>query len=137
MPSKKLQNIDVSSIGKETLQMRNIELEVYTWKRHRQKIQGPFLILDTNQSLTPGTGAKDNISIPSSILEPILAPVPIVLSDLDVPIAPRKGTCTCSKYPIVEYLSYEKLSRHHKAFTSNFSNIFVPRRIQEALNDSN
>ena len=26
MPSKKLQNIDVSSIGRETLQMRNIEL---------------------------------------------------------------------------------------------------------------
>ena len=32
MPSKKLQNIDVSSIGRETLQMRNTELEVYTWK---------------------------------------------------------------------------------------------------------
>ena len=59
------------------------------------------------------------------------------VSDLDIPIAQRKGTCQCTKYPIANYLSYHRLSDNHKAFKSKITNLFVPRNIQEALNDSN
>lgn len=58
-------------------------------------------------------------------------------SDLDVSIALRKGIRNCTKHPIAKYLSYQKLSNNHTAFTSKISQRFVPRKIQEALDDSN
>jgi len=59
------------------------------------------------------------------------------VSDLDIPIAHRKGTRQCTKYPIANYLSYHRLSNSHKAFTSKITNLFVPKNIHEALNDLN
>ncbi|XP_073126194.1 uncharacterized protein [Henckelia pumila] len=59
------------------------------------------------------------------------------LINIDAPIAIRKGTRTCTQHPIAKYLSYEKLCPNHKAFTSNISHLFVPRNIQEALDDQN
>ena len=38
---------------------------------------------------------------------------------------------------MAKYLSYEKLSKTQRAFTSKISHLFVPRNIQEALGDSN
>lgn len=67
-----------------------------------------------------GTLAKhSNPSNPSLIpnLSNVENTLPI-LSNLDIPIAIRKGTRTCTKYPIANYISYEKLSNSHKAFTS-------------------
>ena len=59
------------------------------------------------------------------------------LSDLDVPIALRKGTRCCTNHPIAKYLSYQKLFNNHKASISNISNLHVPRSIQDALGDPN
>lgn len=67
-------------------------------------------------------------------------------SDLYVPIALRKGVRTCRKksantcstnHPISNFLSYKKLSQRHQVFTSRITNLFVPRNIQEALDDPN
>ncbi|CAN1766567.1 Retrovirus-related Pol polyprotein from transposon TNT 1-94 [Linum perenne] len=56
--------------------------------------------------------------------------------DLGFPIALRKGTRACTRYPVSRFLSYAKLSTKYKAFVSNVSNLFVPRTIKEALNDA-
>ena len=59
------------------------------------------------------------------------------VSDLDMPIAHRKGTRQCTKHLIANYLSYHRLSDNHKAFTSKIINPCIPKNIQEALNDLN
>ena len=53
--------------------------------------------------------------------------------DLDIPIAIRKGSRSCTNHPIARYLSYHRLSDNHKAFTSKISHLSIPRNIQEAL----
>lgn len=55
--------------------------------------------------------------------------------DLDIPIAIRKGTHSCTNQQMSKYLSCAKLSQSHKAFTSKISNLLVPRNIQEALDN--
>lgn len=55
------------------------------------------------------------------------------ISDLDIPIALRKGTRSCPKYPISMFISYSNLSSSFKAFTSSLSDIVIPRNIDEAL----
>ncbi|CAN1337340.1 Retrovirus-related Pol polyprotein from transposon TNT 1-94 [Linum perenne] len=55
------------------------------------------------------------------------------VSDLDIPIALRKGTRRCARYPIAHQVSYEKLEKSHKAFTSNLDSVMVPKTIHEAL----
>ena len=54
-----------------------------------------------------------------------------------LPFAIRKGTPACTKYYIANYISYAKLSNNHKVFMFRIDNSFVPRNIQEALNDPN
>ena len=40
-------------------------------------------------------------------------------------------------HTIAKYLSYTKLSKNHRAFLSKISQLFVPRNIQEDLDDPN
>ncbi|XP_062114174.1 uncharacterized protein LOC133825214 [Humulus lupulus] len=58
-------------------------------------------------------------------------------TNLDLPIALRKVTRTCTKYPIAKCISYNHLSKHHRAFIANISELVVPRNILEALDDPN
>ena len=58
-------------------------------------------------------------------------------TDLDIPIAIRKGVRSCTTHPIAQYLSYHRLSSNYKAFTSKISHLFIPRNIQEALRHPN
>ena len=58
-------------------------------------------------------------------------------SDLDIPIAIRKDTRTCTQHPIAKYLSYYRLSKNYRAFTSSISNLFVPRTIKEVIGEPN
>ncbi|KAL5747461.1 hypothetical protein ACOSQ2_024758 [Xanthoceras sorbifolium] len=78
----KLPNIDVSSTGGEMLQ--NNELQVYTRKGPHQKNKNPPIIPEPDQSSTPRTGIPEITGIP--------IPIPNISSDLDIPIALRKGS---------------------------------------------
>ena len=91
------------------------------------------MILEPDQSSTPGTSTEDITGIPNNLDSNSTRES----SDLDIPIALRKGTRTCTKFPIAKYMSYKKLSPLYRAFTSKISHLFVPRNIQEALDDSN
>ncbi|MDV3195232.1 MAG: reverse transcriptase domain-containing protein, partial [Sweet potato little leaf phytoplasma] len=73
----------------------------------------------------------------TDITEPIAEPVS--LNDLPVeyylPITLRKEKRTCTKHPITQHVSYQKLSQHHLAYVSKISNANIPNNIQEALAD--
>ncbi|KAH9763107.1 protein kinase domain-containing protein [Citrus sinensis] len=56
-----------------------------------------------------------------------------VLSDLDIPIALRKGTRSCAKYPLSNFVSYHNLSPPFYAFTSQLSSVEIPKNVQDAL----
>ena len=55
------------------------------------------------------------------------------LNELDIPIALRKGTTSCTKHPISNFLGYSHLSKPLQAFVSRLSETNIPRDIQEAL----
>ena len=55
------------------------------------------------------------------------------LSDLEVPIALRKGIRNCTKYPIARQISYDGLSNSHRAFISALDEEQIPKNIEEAM----
>ena len=60
----------------------------------------------------------------------------IDLSDVDVPIALRKGIRSCTQHPISNFVGYDHLSQSVKALVTHLSDIEVPITIQEALKDA-
>ena len=58
--------------------------------------------------------------------------------NLDLPIALRKGTRTCTQqplYPLSNFLSFEKFSPTHKTFLTNLNSTPTPSSVSEALSD--
>ena len=74
-----------------------------------------------------------HIPKPSKVVKNLTIPAGNEITDLDVPIAIRKGVWSCTTHPIAKYLSYHRLSDNYKAFTSKISHLFIPRTIHEAL----
>uniref|UniRef100_A0A2N9EHM3 Integrase catalytic domain-containing protein n=1 Tax=Fagus sylvatica TaxID=28930 RepID=A0A2N9EHM3_FAGSY len=54
-------------------------------------------------------------------------------SDLDLPIAIRKGKRTCTEHPISNCVSFDHLSPSFKAFSLSISSLVVPKSYREAL----
>ncbi|TYK03453.1 Beta-galactosidase [Cucumis melo var. makuwa] len=52
---------------------------------------------------------------------------------LDIPIALRKGTKSCTKHPICNYVSYDNLSPQFRAFTASLDSTIIPKNIYTAL----
>ncbi|KAL0560174.1 hypothetical protein IC582_000571 [Cucumis melo] len=52
---------------------------------------------------------------------------------LDIPIALRKGTRSCTKHPICNYVSYDNLSPQFRAFTVSLDSTIIPKDIYTAL----
>jgi len=58
--------------------------------------------------------------------------------NLDLPIALRKGTRTCTKqplYPLSNFLSFENFSPTHKTFLTNLNSTPTPSTVSEALSN--
>ncbi|XP_073219751.1 uncharacterized protein [Cicer arietinum] len=58
--------------------------------------------------------------------------------NLDLPIALRKRTRTCTQqplYPLSNFLSFEKFSPTHKTFLTNLNSTHTPSSVSEALSD--
>ena len=64
----------------------------------------------------------------------VSSPVDQTVSDLDMQIALRKGTQSCTQYPIANFLSYTKLSPAFRALTKKVFAVEVLKNIQEAQN---
>ena len=56
-----------------------------------------------------------------------------VETDIDIPIAKRKGVRSYTQYPIANYFSYDRLSPEFRAFTTKISIVEVPQTIEDAL----
>ena len=58
--------------------------------------------------------------------------------DLGWPIALRKGVRSCRtdvKYPVGNYVKYEKLSHQYKNFLTVLGEVVIPTRVEDALRD--
>ena len=66
----------------------------------------------------------DNSSSPSHSS----CPVDLVPSDLDLPIALRKGVRSRTIHPISNFVSYHRLSSSFSVFTSHLSSIEIPKK---------
>ena len=60
-------------------------------------------------------------------------PVHTSITELDIPIALRKGVRTCTHHPIEKYVSYGKLSQGYRTFVASLDSTQIPRNIHEAL----
>ena len=85
---------------------------------------------------------KDKVTatLPPQSLSPVEGsgnPHPIILesTDLDAPIAIRKGVRSCTKHPISNFVSYTRLSPNYKAYISKISSVSIPNHVQDALTD--
>ena len=143
-PTSILPSIVDTSIGGEILsavpKKSNLELQVYSRRKTRKNSKEPTIPLVQAQSdflRSEPTNTPGILDIASSLEptnEPTIVIVPIESNiqkpyDLDIPIAFRKEKRSCTNYPIANYLSYDRLSPKHKAYTSKVSNLFVPRNI--------
>ncbi|CAH9055335.1 unnamed protein product [Cuscuta epithymum] len=71
--------------------------------------------------------------ISTSCPEPITAsPDPVCTLDLDLPIALRKGTRSCT-HPISSFVSYSQLSSTSCSFIASIDSISIPKSVKEAL----
>ncbi|KAL0541008.1 hypothetical protein IC582_021035 [Cucumis melo] len=52
---------------------------------------------------------------------------------LDIPTALRKGTRSCTKHSICNYVSYDNLSPQFRAFTASLDSTIIPKNIYTAL----
>lgn len=57
---------------------------------------------------------------------------PKTLSELNLPIATRKGVRTCTQHPIAKYSSCHRLSPSYLSFALNLASVEIPRNIEEA-----
>ena len=80
--------------------------------------------------IMPESGLDNSSSTSHSSL-----PVDPVPSDLDLPIALKKGVRSYTIHPISNFVSYHKLSSSFLAFTSHLSSIEIPKNVQEAFGD--
>ena len=76
---------------------------------------------------------------PTSLFEPVtpaLASVPLLfepVTDLDLPIALRKGTRHCTQHPISHHVSTTHFSSSYSAFALSVLSGSIPKTYLEAL----
>ncbi|KAL6349677.1 hypothetical protein AAG906_041084 [Vitis piasezkii] len=84
-----------------------------------------------NQSLTLEEGMSPNLP-DSTILNPPNV-VQVVNTNLDIPIAIKKGVRNCTEHPLLNFLSYHKMTNNHKTFATNLSSNLVPKKYKKHL----
>ena len=56
-----------------------------------------------------------------------------MFDDLDLPIALRKSSRSCTQHHIAQFVSYGALKGSFRAFAINLSHVSIPRDIHEAM----
>ncbi|KAK0585307.1 hypothetical protein LWI29_026584 [Acer saccharum] len=96
------------------------ELRVYSRRPKPQKVE--LIPPDTEQKSEPSISSEvPGNSESNSLLTQLNS-----FEDLNLPIAVRKGTRSCTHHSIVDYVSYHKLSPSFKVFVSNLSSVEIP-----------
>ena len=122
-PRQKTPEIILSNTGGEILQNTTAEPLVYSRKRFHKRKNVQIESLAPSQSEEPNDGPQETqvITNPDLIFSSTEAQDSEVV-DLDLPIAIRKGTRSCTtKHSIAKYLSYKKnLTQTSSFFVKNF-----------------
>ena len=84
---------------------------------------------EATSEIMPESGLDNSSSLSHSSF-----PVDLVPSDLDLPIALRKGVRSRT-IPISNFASYHRLSSSFSACSSHLSSIEIPKNVQEAFGD--
>ena len=59
------------------------------------------------------------------------------MSDLNLPIAVKKGARICTQHPLCplsHFVSYERLSSSHRNFLTSLNTIAIPKTLSKTLN---
>lgn len=102
--------------------------ELRVFSRHKYFQEKEVRSLKQSQESEPienqNPHESSNLPLKSSFLES---------ESLEIPIALRKYVCTCTKHPLSNFMSYDRLSSSFHVFVSQLSSIEIPRYVQEAL----
>uniref|UniRef100_A0A5B6ZV70 Integrase catalytic domain-containing protein n=1 Tax=Davidia involucrata TaxID=16924 RepID=A0A5B6ZV70_DAVIN len=74
-----------------------------------------------------------SLPLPPSASTSADPPLPPSNLDLDLPIAARKGTRTCTTHPISNFVSFDHLSPSFQAFSLSLSSLDIPKSYREAF----
>ena len=91
----------------------------------------PLASLQSDPSSEPEPLSSPLSTVPATLSPPPSPPPP--LSDLDLPIALRKGTRQCTQYPIAHHVSPTRLSPSYQSFALVVLTESIPKSYIEAL----
>ena len=57
----------------------------------------------------------------------------VLFSDLDIPIALRKGKRSCTDHLISHFVSYDRLTPSFRQFALSLSSVSLPRSYEEVI----
>ncbi|XP_020266951.1 uncharacterized protein LOC109842493 [Asparagus officinalis] len=90
----------------------------------------PLLTYSRRPKVHTPESAPEESSSPAASLSHVETSIP---SDLDIPIALRKGKRSCLKYLISLFVSYDHLNSSFRQFALSLSTISIPRSHEEAM----
>ena len=115
--------------GRESLQTKpQTKLHVYKRRNHQGNLESHILV--TIEGLEPVTRTQEGAILPNLSSNTNSN----VSNDLDVPIALRKGTRSCTMHLFLNTCcTMICLSISFRAFTTNISSMEIPKFVQDAL----
>lgn len=81
--------------------------------------------------------AQSSKSMCNEFVFPISLIHPKNNNDLDLPIAIRKGTRTCTQHPMSHFMTFNKFSMVHKSFLTQLRTIAILKTLSETLSNEN
>ena len=109
-----------SMTGRE-LQLQSLEPIVYSRWKNTQKVEHLTDLLQNHESELISGAQTSNLHVTSRG------------DDLNVPMALRKGTWSCTQHPISKFVACSHLSSFVQVLVTNLTIVEVPKTIQEAL----
>ena len=122
-----LQDFILSENDKDPTPEKNNE-EKHFGKQYQQRQQEPILVEQQLQLSELEVSTHTCETLEDTLNENNLD---------DLPISLRKGKRSCTKYPISQFMSTEKLSMQHQSFLSAIDSIRIPTSVHEALKGEN
>ena len=95
------------------------------------EVSPPSASLPSNPSSEPESSSSPIATVPAPLSPPPSPPPPV--SDLDLPIALRKGTRQCTQYPIAHHISPARLSPSYRSLALVILTDSIPKSYIEAL----
>ena len=95
------------------------------------EVSPPSASLPSDPSSEPESSSSPIATVPAPLSPPPSPPPPV--SDLDLPIALRKGTRQCTQYPIAHHVSPARLSPSYRSLALAVLTESIPKSYIEAL----